>query len=387
MSKSTLWNDRHLFAKPRVFPAAGFEAPGVKALFYEGEPWQGKPTRVFGWLGIPEKTRRNGKCPAMVLVHGGGATALADWVRMWTARGYVALSMDTCGGVPVWNESPYYRIGGWPRHAHSGPAGWGLYEKSRLPVGEQWMYHAVAAVLRGHSLLRSLPEVDPARIGVTGVSWGGVLTCVAAGVDPRFRFAAPVYGCGFLKGADSVLWTPGVLPAAIVDRWFKLWDPGRFLPQSKMPVLWLNGTNDFAFPMDAFRRSYRAARGPRTLCIPVRMVHAHGGAGENIKELFRFADIQCRGAVPFPQVGGTVAKGNLATVTWTPAAPIVRAEFNFTRASGYWPDRTWTTVPAELDAAMGRASATIPHACTCCYFNLFDADGCLISSEHAEVRS
>ena len=385
MSKSTLWHDRQLFAAPRVYPARGFEAPGVKALFHDGVPWHGKPTRVFAWLGIPEKTRRNGKCPAMVLVSGGGAPALADWVRLWTARGYVALSMDTCGGIPAWNDSPYYRIGGWPRHAHSGPAGWGRYEESGLPPREQWMYHAVAAVLRGHSLLRSLPEVDPDRIGLTGVSWGGLLTCVDAGVDPRFRFAAPVYGCGFLEGASSVLWTPGALPSATVARWFRLWDPARYLPQARMPFLWLNGTNDFAFPMDAHRRSYRAARGPRTLCIPVRMSHGQGGPGENIKELFRFADIHCRDAAPLPQVTGTATDGTRATVSWEPAAAIVRAEFNFTRASGYWMDRNWNTVPAELEAAAGRATAAVPHACTCWYFSLFDADGCLVSSEYADV--
>jgi dienelactone hydrolase len=66
------------------------------------------------------------------------------------------------------------------------------------PIGDHWAYHAVAAVVLGHSLIRSFPEVDASRIGVTGISWGGYLTCIVAGVDDRFRFAAPVYGCGFL---------------------------------------------------------------------------------------------------------------------------------------------------------------------------------------------
>ena len=61
---------------------------------------------------------------------------------------------------------------------------------------DQWVYHAVASVVRANSFMRSLPDVDPERIGVTGVSWGGFLTCIAASIDDRFRFAAPVYGCG-----------------------------------------------------------------------------------------------------------------------------------------------------------------------------------------------
>jgi dienelactone hydrolase len=86
----------------------------------------------------------------------------------------------------------------WPRHEHSGPAGWGNFAQSEQPVKEQWMHHAIAAVILGHSLLRSLPEVNPGLIGITGISRGGVLTCAAAGIDNRFAFAVPVYGCGFL---------------------------------------------------------------------------------------------------------------------------------------------------------------------------------------------
>ena len=58
---------------------------------------------------------------------------------------------------------------------------------------DQWVYHAVAAVIRANSFIRSLPDVDPERIGITGVSWGGFLTCIAASIDDRFKFAAPVY--------------------------------------------------------------------------------------------------------------------------------------------------------------------------------------------------
>jgi hypothetical protein len=56
----------------------------------------------------------------------------------------------------------------------------------------------VTAALNAHSLLAAHPAVDADRIGLTGISWGGYMTCVVAGVDPRYKFAVPVYGCGFL---------------------------------------------------------------------------------------------------------------------------------------------------------------------------------------------
>ena len=51
--------------------------------------------------------------------------------------------------------------------------------------------------------------MDRRRIGITGISWGGYLTCIVAGLDDRLKVAVPVYGCGFL-GDDSV-WKAGSL--------------------------------------------------------------------------------------------------------------------------------------------------------------------------------
>ena len=99
--------------------------------------------------------------------------------------------MDTCGCTPEGNASRG------ARHPTGGPSGWGGFDQIDAPPRDQWTYHAVAAGIIAHSLLRSRPEVDAERIGLTGISWGGYLACIVAGVDHRFRFAAPVYGCGF----------------------------------------------------------------------------------------------------------------------------------------------------------------------------------------------
>ena len=160
-------------------------------MFYDGSPWHGKPTRVFAYYGLP-KIAPGAKVPGMVLVHGGGGTAFDVWVRLWNSRGYAAIAMDTCGCVPIGS------YGKWQRHDAGGPPGWGGFNQVDEPAEDQWTYHAIADVVLAHSFWRSLPQVDPERIGVTGISWGGYLTCIVSGVDSRFRFAVPVYGCGFL---------------------------------------------------------------------------------------------------------------------------------------------------------------------------------------------
>src|SRR5689334_21588632 len=46
-------------------------------------------------------------------------------------------------------------------------------------------------VLRRVDYLVTRPDVDPARIGLTGISKGGIETYLAAAVDPRIAVAVP----------------------------------------------------------------------------------------------------------------------------------------------------------------------------------------------------
>ncbi len=372
---------KKIFSTPEQYPAQGFEYPGVKALFYEGLPYNGRKTRIFAWYGIPENVK--GKVPAMVLVHGGGGTAFPDWVRLWNSRGYAAIAMDTCGGVPAWFNSIYCR-NPWPRHEWSGPLGWGLDKVSflpELPPEEQWPYHAVSAVALANSLLRSFPEVDADRIGLTGVSWGGYLTCFAGGVDNRFAFAAPVYGCGFLDRPSVGLACESrtAKDAKRLEQWFSMWDPSHYLKAAKMPFLWVNGTNDFAFPMDSMKLSYLLTR-KRFLAIRVRMPHAHGGPGENPEEIRLMADYVCKDGEAPAAFKSQGMKKRIAWAKFNSPLPVKTAELNFTRALGHWTDRIWYSVPAVIKD--GLVSAELPKGTTVYFFNIFDDLGRVASSEH-----
>ncbi|MBV9864273.1 MAG: acetylxylan esterase [Abitibacteriaceae bacterium] len=372
------WNLAELFKAPPTYPAAGFHEAGVEALFYDGLPFQGRPTRVFAWYGMPAH-KPGEKVPGIVLVHGGGGTAFAEWVRLWTSRGYAAIAMDNCGSTPGGKHMDR------PRHTHSGPAGWGGFDQIDWPLQDQWTYHAVADVVLANSLLRSMPDVDPQRIGITGISWGGYLTCIVAGVDNRFRFAVPVYGCGFL-GEDST-WLPdfkhmGPERAAM---WLSLWDPSRYLPHGTMPFLWVDGTNDFAYPLDSVQKSYSLPPGPRTLCTRVRMPHGHGGPGENPAEIHAFADNILEGGTPLAEITAQGHGNEQAWVNYKAASPIAKAEFNYTLDVGLWKDRYWHTIPAQLDTTQSKVSATLPKGVTVFYFNLVDQHGLIVSSEHVEL--
>lgn len=373
-----MWDMARLSQTPAVYAAEEFKSPDARPLFYDGVPYRGKPTRVFAWLGLP-KMQPGEKVPAMVLVHGGGGTAFDTWVRRWTERGYAAIAMDLCGCVPVGT------YGKWKRHDAGGPPGWGGYAQIDEPREDQWTYHAVADAVLGHSLLRAQKEVDPERIGLTGISWGGYLTSILAGVDPRFKLAVPVYGCGFTNEhafAKSI----AALGPERGARWMRWWDPSSYLKQAALPMLWVNGSNDFAYTLNAYQKSYRLPTGPRTLCIRLRMPHGHGPAGEAPKEIGVFADSLLKGGVPLAKITGQGREGRKVWVTYESQRPIKKAELNVTRDSGPWQKRQWDAIPAPVRVdPPGLAMSTLPEGVTVYYFNLFDDRDCAVSTEHDEI--
>lgn len=369
------WPLEQLQQAPAVRLAPSFGQPGLRALYYEGLPFQQRPTRVFAWIGLPNVPPGE-NAPGMVLVHGGMGTAYPNWVRWWTSRGYAAIAMDLNGCVPVGQN------GQWQRHEWAGPLGisnggqGGISEMDR-PLGDQWPYHAVAAVIRANSLLRSLPQVDAERIGITGISWGGWLTCIVAGVDGRFKLAVPVYGCGFIHEESAFRPLIEQAPA-----WVKLWEPSRYLMHCRVPMLWVSSPTDFAYPLDSVQKSYRVAPGPHHLSIRVGMPHGHGDSSEKTAEIAAFADAILKGGQPLPRIT-SVAPG---IVTFSSATRIVSATLNFTTSAGPWDKRQWQTIPAKLDPTAGTVTAAIPPATRQYYFNLTDERGLVVSSEHVTVH-
>lgn len=368
-------------SRPPAVSAVPTEIPAVEGLHtvcFDGLPWRGKPTKVFAYYGLPAHASPEHKVPGIVLVHGAGGTAFSDWVKLWVKRGYAAIAFDHEGQVPVGKYNAWTRLpDGGPRRADIPQLGW--------PVADQWMYHAVADTMLAHSLLASLPEVDADRIGATGISWGAVVLCNVAAVDTRLKFAVPVYGCGFIS-EESDDGSTFVGAKGTPDQraaWRALWDPAVRLPSAKVPMLWLTGTNDFAFTLRAWQRSYRAAPGTAALSLRVRMPHGHGGAGENPEEIRAFADSIVGTGAPLVRVLEQGIDKQAAWARYVSDTPLTRAELNFTRGSGRWQDRLWETTPAVI--ADGRVTAELPAGATVCYFNLVDARSLIVSTEHIEL--
>jgi hypothetical protein len=106
--------------------------------------------------------------------------------------------------------------------------------------------------------LQTLPEVDPDRIGVMGISGGGTATLYTAAVETRFKAAvASGYLCTF---RDSIMamshcvdnFVPGMIKAGEMHDVASLIAPRAFFAES--------GTEDSIFPVKAAKHAYERSR-------------------------------------------------------------------------------------------------------------------------------
>lgn len=376
-AQSGPWNIDALRQAPRL---EWLDKEGqLRRLLYESEPYQGKPTRVFAYYAEPDKVEA--KLPAMVLVHGGGGTAFPEWAQLWAKRGYVALAMDLAGHGEGRKRLP----DGGPNQDDAG-----RFKQNDLK--EMWSYHAVAAVIRGHSLLRSLPNVDPERVGVTGISWGGYLTCIVAGLDDRFKIAVPVYGCGFIQ--ENSAWLPTF--GKMSDDWRKSWvdnfEPSRYLGRASMPVLFVNGTSDFAYPLDSYQKSYRLVKN-RNLCLTVNMPHGHP-QGWAPKEIGLFADQHLRGGKAlfrFDDSGVRAEQKDGAVTVAIPQTHEIKAVSVHwtTDTSSPWQKRKWESHTAQrmVGNATDFFTVSLPKDRPLIYFlTATDERDATVSTEHVTLE-
>ncbi len=341
----------------------------VQEVYYQGEPYKGKPTRVFAYLGRPASG--TGPFPAMVLVHGGGGKAFRDWAEHWAKRGYVALAMDTAG---CGSNGPL----------PDGGPGQGddtkFQEFTDQDVRDMWTYHAVSAVIRGASLVASLPEVDRHRIGITGISWGGYLTCIVAGLDNRLKVAVPVYGCGYL-GENSV-WKAGALAKMSPEAralWLRDFDPSQYLSGVNCPILFLNGSNDFAYPLDSYRACYRLVPDRlRHVSVVLNLPHGHIWTFDEVDV---FVDSVLRRGTPLPSLGPMKISGDSVSAKVTAPLPIKEAALRYTTDTCEWQKRRWETVAAKVEH--GVISAPLPaQRPLVCFLSVTEERGLRISTEH-----
>ena len=159
---------------------------------------------------------------------------------IWLARhGYVCLMVDTLQrGEVAGVHHGTYREGRWWWHSRG-------YTSAGV---ECWNG------IRGLDYLASRPDVDPDRLGVTGISGGGAVTIWIAAADDRVRVAVPISGM-----SDLPSYVGGRVVNGHCDCMFLYntheWPWARIAALvAPRPLLFVNSDRDRIFPMDGNER-------------------------------------------------------------------------------------------------------------------------------------
>jgi dienelactone hydrolase len=216
---------------------------------------------VSGFYYEPLVLARGSRAPGVVVVHhlGGGFEAEEIMAAYFAQHGLAAMTISLPGYGP--RRAPEQPRAGFVGHADP---------KDDL-LG---MRQAVLDVCRAAYVLRARSEVDPARVGVLGVSLGAIVAADAAGFDPTFQRAVFVIGGGDLYSVlshDSPE-TRGQLDRAhklgytdeLLRTTFQSIDPVTFAARLRSEdCLMLNAERDEIIPRECTLALWRKAGYPR----------------------------------------------------------------------------------------------------------------------------
>ena len=218
-------------------------------------------TQIHGLMVKPPTYIAGRKYPTILWIHGGpdfqdqhvlpfDLYPLQFERQLLAAQGYVVLAVN-------------YR----------GSSGRG--EAFSKAIFADWGHKEVQDLLAGIDYVVAHGIADPARLGIGGWSYGGMLTDYAIASDPRFKAAFSGAGIGnelSMYGSDEYILqynnelTP---PWRNPSLWIKLSYPFFHAERINTPTLFMGGEKDFDVPIAGSEQMYEALR---TLGIPTELV-------------------------------------------------------------------------------------------------------------------
>lgn len=245
------------------FPAHEGEA---EALFYKVA---GK--EVFAFIGYPETPCPEGGYPAVVLVHGGGGQAFYEWVFEWTKRGFVAIAPDYDSQYAVDTEHTK------EYNENCGIRGYGSLCKENLTEEHPWVYFSVLETMKAIDALLLDKRVNPEKIMIDGISWGGFLSLIVCGTEKRLRAGIIDYSSAFISEGS---WGQGEMqlkklsPAELSD-YNAHFDPQSYLGNIKIPMLFSAGMQDICFFVNGRKKTTDRIKGEKYFSYRKFFPHGH----------------------------------------------------------------------------------------------------------------
>jgi len=356
--------------------AAGNEQLIVEELFFSSESTPDGPNRIFCAVARPEKAA--GPVPVVLVFHGGGGHA-SGALAVATARrhpGMAAVAMDYNG---QFRPGPEGKVTRWKNVTRE-------RRFNLVPDLTNWpMYHNVIAARRTIDLIEIQPWADKDRIGAVGISYGGWVALILAGVDERVKCvttAVSASGAGFTAGrsAQQLRWEP----AEQRRLWLDHYEPLAYAADTKAAVFFQLATNDLFFWLNGAAKNLAALPGNKGWVLRPNSNHGAGGPtvpGAAAPALMRHV---LAGGPPLPRITDFQVSDNGLRYTWKVQGPrpIRRSVLNWSPGKAVSPARYWIELPATRDGDVWSANvpAELGKLTAETFVNAGDEDGIVVSS-------
>ena len=236
---------------------------GITASWGKAEnlEWTNDSFNIQGWLLSPAKVHSDQKYPMVVLIHGGPSSAeMPDWPASFGMSRAIIAALSSCG---------YYVLMPNPRGSY------GQGEEFTRANVKDFGGGDLRDMLAGIDAAIKKCPIDPARLGVTGWSYGGYMTMWTVTQTNRFRAA--------VAGAGIANWQ-SYYGQKLIDQWMipffgaSVYDdpavyeknsPIRFIKNVKTPTLIIVGERDAECPA---AQSYEFWHALKALNVPTQLI-------------------------------------------------------------------------------------------------------------------
>ncbi len=223
---------------------------------------------VVAYVLVPKDIKAGERRPAILACHGHGhgkddvcgidhgeqrrvstiADLNYDYARQFAERGYVVIAPD-------WRGFGERKLGG----ERGGKDSCDLLFMKGMLLGQNLLTLNIWDAMCSLTYLESRPEVDPERIGIAGLSYGGTMALFTAALDERVRCAVV---SGYLSSFRSFALGLGNFCGAQIPigllKYGDISDVGCLIAPT--PLLIESGTQDTGFPIEASREAAAAVR-------------------------------------------------------------------------------------------------------------------------------
>ncbi len=192
-------------------------------------------TTIEGWLVKPAGYAPGTRYPMILKIHGGPHGAYGN---IW----FDQFQMLSGSGFFVLYTNPRGSTGYGHRYTYATRAKWGEVDKEDYLLGVD-------------TALAKYPDIDPKRVGISGGSYGGFMTCWLTATTDRFAAAVAAriivnweswYGASDAQGLTEYEFNGPPWDGREV---YRRLSPISYVERVKAPTLVLEGENDYRTPM------------------------------------------------------------------------------------------------------------------------------------------